>query len=92
MKTKWSNKFPTKIGRYWFYGYRYGKVNCGYVCEPELMYVMVRKVSNGFMYVANGQFMFEKEVEEAHFLPIQRPELPVINTELSEEQKLKIIH
>lgn len=88
---KWSKKFPTKEGDYWFYGYRYGKVSCGHLAEPEWMRLEVRKCSNGFIYNAEGQFLYEREVEEAHFIPIEYPEPPKINTELTEEQKGKLI-
>ena len=84
---KWTKKFPKKEGDYWFYGYRYGKVSCGHPTEPEMMRLQVRKCANGFMYTAEGQFMYEKEVEEAHFCPIEYPELPEIDTSLSPEQQ-----
>jgi len=84
---KWSTKFPKKEGDYWFYGYRYGKVNCGHKAKPELMHLRVRQCSNGFLYIADGQFMHKKEVEEAHFIPIEFPEFPKINEELTPEQE-----
>ena len=65
MKAKWTTKFPKKVGNYWFYGYRYGKVSCGTENKPELMFVEVHKCSTGLLYEAKGQFMFEEEVEEA---------------------------
>ena len=73
---KWSKKFPRKEGMYWFYGYRYGKISCGTENKPEFMLVKVHKISNGIMYVANGQFMFKSETEEPHFMKIEFPELP----------------
>ena len=76
MKLKWSTKFPKKAGNYWFYGYRYGKISCGQKCEPEWMIVKVRKCSNGFLHMANGQFFHERELEEAHFAPFELPEFP----------------
>ena len=72
----WIKEFPTEPGSYWFYGYRYGKISCGHDCEPELIFVEVSKISNGFMYVANSQFIFESEVEEPHFKKVELPELP----------------
>jgi hypothetical protein len=72
----WITKFPQKEGLYWFYGYRYGKISCGHKCEPELMLVKVSKCANGFMHVADGQLMFESEVEEPHFQKVILPELP----------------
>ena len=79
MKLKWSTKFPTKEGNYWFYGYRYGKVSCGFPCEPEWMVVKVRPCANGLLFMAEGQCMYEKEVEEAHFAPLELPEFPKLN-------------
>ena len=80
MKLKWSTKFPKKEGNYWFYGYRYGKhwgVGQGAsVNKPEWMVLTVRKCANGLLYMADGQFMFESEVEEAHFAPFELPEFP----------------
>jgi len=43
------------------------------------MLVKVRKIANGFMHVADGQFMSESEIEEAHFQPAIMPELPLID-------------
>jgi len=88
---EWTTEFPTEVGDYWFYGYRYGKVSCGHKSKPDIMRLKVRKCANGVMYEAQGQFMYEKEVEEAHFCPIEFPELPEINTELTPEQEAKLI-
>lgn len=78
---KWSTKFPTEEGLYWFYGYRYGKISCGFKCEPELMCLKVAKCSNGFLYVADGNFMYKSEVEEPHFIKAELPELPKLHNE-----------
>jgi len=76
----WITEFPTEEGLYWFYGYRYGKDGYGEDNKPELMTVKVRKIANGgCMYVANGQFMDESEVECPHFLKVTTPELPCID-------------
>ena len=77
---KWTKSWPTKPGYYWFYGYRYGKISCGRECDPELMIVEVRKTKgNDVCFIANGQFMYKSEVEEAHFqeaiLPSTLPSL-----------------
>lgn len=75
----WTTKFPTEEGLYWFYGYRYGKVSCGFKEEPELMSLKVMKCANGFLYAANGQMVYESEVEEPHFIKAVLPELPEIS-------------
>ncbi len=77
---KWITEFPTEEGKYWFYGYRYGKYSDKAKTQknkPELMYVEINKCANGFMYVASGHFMFRNEVEEPHFQKVDLPELPV---------------
>lgn len=91
MKTKWSKSFPKEAGDYWFYGYRYGKISCGYAEKPEWKRVQVRKIANGMLYNAEGQFLYENEVEEARFCPIEYPEPPIINEELSEGDKAKLL-
>lgn len=74
---KWTTEFPTEKGKYWFYGYRYGKVSCGVPREPECMIVKVAKSSSGHnMYIAEGSFMYQSEVEEPHFKPFEYPEFP----------------
>ena len=75
-KIKWSKKFPKTVGDYWFYGYRYGKISCGAKQEPRLLLMKVRKCQTGMIYTADGQFMYEEEVEEAHFAKFIPPELP----------------
>ena len=72
----WSTEFPKEVGEYWFYGYRYGKISVGREVEPELMFIEARRCSNGFLYIAAGQHMFESEVEEPHFKKVDLPELP----------------
>lgn len=77
---KWLTEFPQSEGWYWFYGYRYGKYwgtgENRTLNKPELMLVEVNKCANGFMYVANGAFMYNSEVEKPHFLEAVVPELP----------------
>jgi len=77
---EWTKEWPSEVGNFWFYGYRYGKISsCGTKNKPELMLVKVRKCANGLMHTANGQFMYKSEVEEAHFQPAIMPELPLID-------------
>lgn len=79
MKNEWKKEFPTKPGRYWFYGYRYGKISRGYKQDPELTLVKVSKISNGVMYISDGQFMHKKEVECPNFKLVDLPELPELD-------------
>jgi len=76
MKVKWTTKFPNKVGNYWFYGYRYGKMTSITKNKPEWMIVRVYKCANGLIHAADGQFMYEKELEEAHFAKFELPEFP----------------
>ena len=76
--TDWKTEFPTKEGVYWFYGYRYGKFFGDKQNELELLLLRVFKITNGLMYVADGQFMYKMEVEEPHFTLAELPELPVM--------------
>jgi hypothetical protein len=88
MKNKWTKTFPQKAGNYWFYGYRYGKVSCGTPSKPEWMVVKVRKCANGLLFIdGNGQFLHAKEVEEAHFLPLDLPEFPTVSEPFTESCK-----
>lgn len=78
---KWITKYPTKPGYYWFYGYRYGKFFGKKKNKPELMFIEVSKIINGLLVVANGQVMYESEIEEAHFMVAKLPEFPKLEGE-----------
>ena len=79
---KWTKKWPNKPGYYWAYWYRYGKISCGSPCKPEMSLMEVRRIANGIMRIADGQFVFEHEPEEAYFMEAIIPEPPV-NTALT---------
>lgn len=74
--SEWKKKFPTEVGVYWFYGYRYGRMSCGTPSEPEYCLVKVRKIANGTLVSTDGQFMSESEVEEAWFKKTKHPDPP----------------
>jgi len=85
MNKKWTTKFPTKAGNYWFYGYRYGKINCGTPTKPEWMVIKVRKCANGFLATdSHGQFFYEKETQDAHYLPLELPDFPQVSEPFKE--------
>lgn len=65
--------FPKKDGWYWFWGYRFGKKTGNSENEKELILCRCRKISNGIMVIGDGQFMYEKELEEAKFIPATLP-------------------
>ena len=73
---KWTTKWPTKEGWYWFYGYRYGKISCGHEEHPVLHLMHGRKCRTGITLICDGQFVYRSEVEEPHFLEAILPELP----------------
>jgi hypothetical protein len=79
----WIKQFPEEPGWYWFYGVRY-RAKDGYPNrEPELYTVKVNAINNGFTYVANGQFMYESEVGDYRFCPMEVPDtLPEIDINL----------
>ena len=79
MSDTWTKEFPQEVGIFWFYGYRYGRAGIGGDNEPELILMENRKIANGFMLTGDGQFVFEGEVENPHFLPADLPELPIIS-------------
>lgn len=85
---KWTTKFPTKEGIYWFYGYRYGKVSCGSINEPEWMVIRFNKCANTVIGEdGKGQFFYEKEITEGHFSPLDLPEFPQVSEPFTESCK-----
>ncbi len=72
----WMKGMPTKVGVYWLYCYRYGKISCGDECKKELHLLEVQEVSNGLLMKADGQFLFANEVEEPMYKHVMLPELP----------------
>jgi len=83
---EWTTEWPTEIGTYWFYSYRYGKGDSypdnkpelSLMKVPELLLMTVFEISNGLMYIADGQFVFESEVEEPHFQKAILPKTPIL--------------
>ena len=75
----WSTDFPTEEGLFWFYGYRWGKISVGQEQKPTLTMVSVKlNAHKQPMYIADGGFMHESEVECPHFTPVNLPEVPFI--------------
>lgn len=77
---EWITEFPTEEGWWWFWGHRYGLDGGGKLhAKPELCAVQVSKTANGYLYIADGQFMFESEVLYPHFKKMDAPtDFPVI--------------
>jgi hypothetical protein len=77
---KWTKTWPKKNGFYWFYGWRFGKYNdfvTGKPEEPEISFVEVRKVSNGFLHITNGYTL--EEDADGMWLKVNLPELPKLD-------------
>jgi hypothetical protein len=53
----WINEIPQESGYYWFIGYPW---NNRKEHGNELYFVSVKKISNGFMYITDGNFMENK--------------------------------
>jgi hypothetical protein len=70
MKTE----FPKQVGWYWFYGYRWKSDK-----SVRLSCVRVRKVVNGFMYICDGQFMYESEGAEGKFFKAELPDQKLLD-------------
>ena len=87
---EWTDKWPNKEGCYWFYGHPYkGEKEQGR--KPELNFVRVQKISNGFIYVREGAFWFKKECDYGLFRKIDAPKLPKLNIQ-NKSPLTKIIH
>lgn len=69
---EWVEKYPDKLGCYWFMGYHYGRKSSE---KPRLEFVEARKTSNGIACVSCGQFMFSSECE-GFFAEFNVPSVP----------------
>lgn len=63
----WVKGFPNSESDYWFYSYRYGDK------KPELQLLKVREISNGFMMIADGQFVWKHESEDPYYMVAELP-------------------
>lgn len=70
---KWTEKWPTKEGKYWFYGWT-GSVDKKYN-KKKLYFTETMKISNGLMFYANGQFLYKEELE-GKWTEVELPTLP----------------
>jgi hypothetical protein len=80
MKEQWTDIWPTKEGTYWFYGWRFGNEGLHKDDAPELSFVEVMKISNGFLYITRGHTL---EITKGYdggakgkWLKASLPELP----------------
>lgn len=66
-KFVWTEDWPKEEGDYWFYGYAYQRefedtiLNKNGKRKQELNMIQVRKISNGFVVIRNGNFWYESE-------------------------------
>jgi len=80
-RTKWTRKFPSEPGCYWFVGERYGRNEFtkkrGEKPQIELQFCEASMVANGMMVVGDGQFMSQDEFgDEWWFAKASVPETP----------------
>jgi hypothetical protein len=59
--------WPKEEGIFWFYGFPWGAdpKTHGTAHKPDLLCVLVRKVSNGFLYVTEGYTIDDRGTEGA---------------------------
>ena len=87
---KWTTKWPTKPGRYWFYGWPYGnteEVISKNPIAPELNSVNIWKVSNGIAIVREGNFWAKSEGGIGLFCEADVPELPDVSGMIPQKEK-----
>jgi len=68
---EWSKEIPQKPGLYWFIGCPWSSKKRDE--KNELHLVSVRKISNGYIYVADGSFMDNKI---GLWISVQLPKFP----------------
>jgi len=71
----WTKEWPTKVGWFWFYGWKYGKDD--YHPDPELCVVRTYMAANGLMHTIDGQFMYRSEGHDGVFQEMILPVLPL---------------
>lgn len=69
----WQDEWPTEPGRWWFYGYRFGRKG---EKAPELCFVKVFRISNGIAYITHGHFLHKEEGAVGKWQKAILPELP----------------
>ncbi len=79
----WTREWPTELGRYWFYGYPYGKQKTEMGLgdkKPFLSLVTVDEINNGLCAILEGNFLYEEGEmgckPDGVFLKADVPELP----------------
>lgn len=66
----WTDKYPAKVGWYWFYGRLYGED------RHSMGIVRAVQVSNGLSYWLDGHGMFKSDGHKGVFHPIPIPMIP----------------
>ena len=56
----WSKRWPLSEGFYWAYGQ---SSNPHFQHGKELIFVKVRRCQNSFMYIGEGRFLYEQEMD-----------------------------
>jgi len=71
----WTEEWPTKPGRYWFFGWRTAHGN--YDMDPKLMSVYARRAGGErpwLVFVADGHFFWEREGARGAWVPADVPD------------------
>jgi hypothetical protein len=82
-QNSWSDIWPTEVGTYWFYGWRFGdksheadRFSPKFIDKPELCLVDVHKIINGYMYTTHGHMLYKAEGAKGVWQKAILPELP----------------
>jgi hypothetical protein len=81
MDNQWVNEWPKEVGKYWFYGWLWGrKVDIlKNIKEPQLNLVDVMQGQEKLIYITKNTFILESEKHIGLFLKVELPELPDIS-------------
>jgi hypothetical protein len=63
----WSEEWPEREGYFWIWFKRY------HYSEPQLAHVQVFKSHSGFAYVAEGNFMYPRDLFKSFWIPSTPP-------------------
>lgn len=92
--SKWTMKWPTKPGHYWFFGWPYGRQwsISGELEAPELNHVLVwekghTRGDKNPMCIRDGHFWFKAERGIGLFLKFDPPELPDVSGMVKPKEK-----
>lgn len=71
----WSQKRPAQPGWYWYYGDAFAG-DANFEIENELGVARVDAITNGVIYIVNGNFLSERKGCPGWWMPMIAPEPP----------------